>query len=360
MQITFNLRKSGKEVGVSESIDAVSALNLIDIIDLELFKAILNATLIKDNAARFEISVKPSEEKLGGPSNDLIRRDQFASIVTLGAESPIEETKLTNLYSPLETTQTQPDARDRTMVTNRKVWQDGLRRFVQSIATLESHRKMQETSGSVNIRRTIRMDARRAGESALLVRTSERINKAKVVLLCDVSGSMMRAVTFISNLAYWTKRSMPKSEIFLFSTRITRVTKYADKLGSSRFESFISRFGKGYGGGTRIGQCFDQLIRRYGNMLDKKTTTVIFSDGWDIGEIDLLDSKMRELSVKCHKVVWINPLLEEVDYLPESMGIQTALPYIDSFLSPSEFILGTSASNVNKDKLEIEVYLNPP
>jgi len=73
-----------------------------------------------------------------------------------------------------------------------------------------------------------------------------------------------------------------------------------------------------------------------------------------------LDSKMRELSLKCHKVVWINPLLEEVDYLPESMGIQTALPYIDSFLSPSEFILGTSASNVNKDKLEIEVYLNPP
>ena len=67
-------------------------------------------------------------------------------------------------------------------------------------------------------------------------------------------------------------------------------------------------------------------------MLSGKDIVIIFSDGWDRGEIAELDSQMATLKRKAHKIIWLNPLLGTKDYQPICQGMSTALPYVDYFL----------------------------
>jgi hypothetical protein len=60
---------------------------------------------------------------------------------------------------------------------------------------------------------------------------------------------------------------------------------------------------------------------------------VIISDGWDRGDVSILEREMQELKRRCHKVVWLNPLLASENYQPLCKGMQAALPYLDVFLS---------------------------
>jgi uncharacterized protein with von Willebrand factor type A (vWA) domain len=85
-------------------------------------------------------------------------------------------------------------------------------------------------------------------------------------------------------------------------------------------------------------------------MLSIKSIIVIFSDGWDRGEIGLLEDQMAMLQRKAYKVIWLNPLAGARDYQPVCQGMSTALPYIDIFLPMSRprdlQILGRTLPNI--------------
>jgi uncharacterized protein with von Willebrand factor type A (vWA) domain len=59
---------------------------------------------------------------------------------------------------------------------------------------------------------------------------------------------------------------------------------------------------------------------------------MIFSDGWDRGEIDLLENQMAFLKRKAYKIIWLNPLMGTRDYEPICRGMSAALSYVDYFL----------------------------
>jgi uncharacterized protein with von Willebrand factor type A (vWA) domain len=59
---------------------------------------------------------------------------------------------------------------------------------------------------------------------------------------------------------------------------------------------------------------------------------MIFSDGWDRGEMDVLATQMAILKQKTHKIIWLNPLSGTQGYQPACQGMRTALPYVDYFL----------------------------
>jgi uncharacterized protein with von Willebrand factor type A (vWA) domain len=59
---------------------------------------------------------------------------------------------------------------------------------------------------------------------------------------------------------------------------------------------------------------------------------MIFSDGWDRGEVDVLETQMAFLKRKAYKIIWLNPLMGTRDYEPICHGMRTALPYVDYFL----------------------------
>ncbi|GBC84453.1 hypothetical protein HRbin11_00882 [bacterium HR11] len=87
-----------------------------------------------------------------------------------------------------------------------------------------------------------------------------------------------------------------------------------------------------WSGGTRIGECLRAFLDHYGDaLLNPRTVVVIVSDGWDTGDIELLEASMQEIHRRVRLVVWLNPLLGSPNYEPTCRGMQAALPYIDLF-----------------------------
>ncbi len=66
-------------------------------------------------------------------------------------------------------------------------------------------------------------------------------------------------------------------------------------------------------------------------MLNKRTIVIILSDGWDTGEIPLLQQSMELIHNRSKKVIWLNPLAGYSSYRPDVAGMQTAIPFVDVF-----------------------------
>lgn len=199
------------------------------------------------------------------------------------------------------------------------------------LTTRFSRRKVISRRGPIDARRTPRLNMQFGGEILRLARKSRRKQKLKLVVVCDVSGSMKSYSQFAIQCIFALQNALGKIETFLFSTRLTRVTEHLKRNGFADALNCISCATLDWGGGTKIGESLMTLNREYGHLLDHKTIVIILSDGWDTGDIDLLQEQMREIKSRARRTLWLNPLLEDKGYEPICRGMKSALPYIDLF-----------------------------
>jgi uncharacterized protein with von Willebrand factor type A (vWA) domain len=177
----------------------------------------------------------------------------------------------------------------------------------------------------VNLRETMRESVRYAGEPLSLRWQQYRPDRASVVLLIDISGSMKEYAPFMTAFAWSFTRLRLRCEVFVFSTRLKRVTHLvARKAVQGITMSELTELK----GGTRIGEALEELQRRYSSLLRRHTFVIIVSDGFDAGHPERLRSAMQTLSERVRHVAWINPLLGEPGYEPVSGGMSAAMPYI--------------------------------
>ncbi|ATY85892.1 CoxE [Kyrpidia spormannii] len=181
----------------------------------------------------------------------------------------------------------------------------------------------------IDLRQTMRSALRRAGEPFVLKMRRRRPDRPRIVLALDISGSMKPYAPFLTSLAWSFTRARARTQIFLFSTRLLRVTSLIARKGVSGIPSSDL---PGMRGGTRIGGALEQLLRRYPGLLHRHTCVIIASDGYDAGHPERMHSSMRDLADRAGRVVWINPLLGEPGYEPTSTGMSMALPYINAFV----------------------------
>lgn len=185
--------------------------------------------------------------------------------------------------------------------------------------------------GPIDVRRTLRTAVAHDGELLKLARRRRRRVPPKLVVLCDVSGSMERYSRFLIRFLLGCGRA-EDLRTFAFSTRLTYLTPW---LGGRRVDEALAQLrARGWSSGTRIGECFETFLEHYGDrMLGQRTVVIILSDGLDQGEVAPLERAMRSLQRRARRVVWLNPLLESSRYAPKARGMSTALPYVDHFLS---------------------------
>jgi len=224
--------------------------------------------------------------------------------------------------------------------------------IARRIATRLSRRMRTARHGSlVDLRRTMRRSLQYGGDAAALVWRRRRIQKAKLVLLCDVSGSMDIYSRFLVQFIYALQGALGRVESFLFSTSLTRVTDALDQRDIRQALVEASRRVPDWSGGTKIGASLRTFNEMYGRRLvDSRTIVVICSDGWDTGELDVLLSAMRALRARAGRLIWLNPLLGSPGYEPVTQGMSAALPFVDVF---------ASAHNVSSLR-ELERHLREP
>lgn len=210
-----------------------------------------------------------------------------------------------------------------------------LRRLAQKLASAPARRKVPASRGpAVDLRSSLRLAARHDGEVLHLRHARRRIRRRKILLLCDVSGSMDVYSRFIVQFLYGMQHELPGMRTFVFSTRLVDVTGI---LQAGSFDDALTKMSEGvhgWSGGTRIGACLAEFNRRDAKRrIGSRTVVVIVSDGWDRGAIEELRCEMRFLNRHCYRLIWLNPLLGSSKYRPLAQGMAAALPWIDEFLS---------------------------
>jgi uncharacterized protein len=218
-----------------------------------------------------------------------------------------------------------------------RAWSDAARSFVRRLHLGLSRRWRPADQGRrFDLRRTLRASLQTGGE-ALSPRWLRRPRRApRFVLLVDGSRSMSAHARTALEMAVAMASATTRIEVFTFSTELQRVTGEVRRATTEERPHF-DRLHHAWAGGTSIGACLRDFLRRFGDrMLGRDTVVMITSDGLDVGAPDMLRDAMRELHERSAGVVWLNPLLETEGYEPTAIGMRTARPYVTTFTSVND------------------------
>ncbi|MCF8129894.1 MAG: VWA domain-containing protein [Deltaproteobacteria bacterium] len=189
-------------------------------------------------------------------------------------------------------------------------------------------------TGGMDFQRSIRKSLKTGGIPFELFFKRKKLRLKRLVILADVSGSMDRYVQFVMPFLLGLRGVGSRAEVFVFSTSLTSITFSVRHMSFEKVISHIAQEVPDWSGGTRIGFSLHQFNENHGQrLLNQRTVVVVLSDGWDLGAKDLLKREMEQISRKCHKVIWLNPLAGDPDYEPLCRGMNTALPYVDHFMA---------------------------
>jgi len=201
------------------------------------------------------------------------------------------------------------------------------------MAERRTRRMRQANSGAVDLRRSARHAIRASGELMRLFRRRPRVRRRPLVLICDVSGSMERYSRLMMIFAHAVARR-EDLEAFVFSTRLTRITRLLRYRDIDRALDSVSKRVHDFSGGTRIGDALADFNRHWARrVLGHGAVVIIVSDGWDRGDPTQLEAELIHLRRSAHRLVWLNPLLGSEGYEPLTRGMAAALPHCDDFLA---------------------------
>ncbi len=182
-------------------------------------------------------------------------------------------------------------------------------------------------------RATLRRSLAAGGELVELQFRRRAKRQRRLVVLADVSGSMELSAPFVFHFISGLAGIWRQVEVFVFATRLTRVTPWLARGEVGRFLKALPRLVPDLAGGTRLGAALATLMRRHGGYLGPSTVVLVFSDGWDRGDPVVLGREMARLHRRTRRLVWLNPLLESPNYQPLNRGMAAALPHVDHFLA---------------------------
>ena len=240
-------------------------------------------------------------EGVGWSAHEILRRKDFAAM------------------TPLEL------ARARALVTQ----------IVTARPRRRSRRLRSHARGTkLDLRRVARLCLATGGDPIERSFRHRRETPRKLVVLCDVSGSMeayTRPLVLFLHAVVGSGRGV---EVFAFGTRLTRLTpELAFRDPEEALEAAARRV-VDWGSGTRIGaslKAFNDLWGR--RALSRGAVVVVVSDGWERQDAALVGREMARLQRAAYAVVWVNPLKGDPEYQPLAGGMRAALPFVDRFVA---------------------------
>lgn len=185
-----------------------------------------------------------------------------------------------------------------------------------------------------DMRRTLRRAVGADGDMLTIATTERQLRRRPLIFIADVSGSMERYSEMLLYFAHAARGRMGRLEAFVFSTRLTRITRQLEHRSPTEAIAEVAETVHDWSGGTRIGDSLHTFNVEWSRRVARGgPIALIVSDGWDRGEPEVLSAEMDRLARSVHRVVWLNPLAGRDGYLPETRGMRAALPHVDDFLA---------------------------
>jgi uncharacterized protein with von Willebrand factor type A (vWA) domain len=198
----------------------------------------------------------------------------------------------------------------------------------------QTRRFTPDSKGSrMHLRRVLASAVKHNGVPLKLAWQSRKIKPRPLILIADISGSMEKYSRLVLQFFYCLSHSLKNVECFVFGTRLTRITP-ALKLKNIDLALAEAAFHVvDWSGGTRIGESLAYFNREWSRRVLRRGAIVLMvSDGWERGDIQLLQRELRYLQLRCYRFIWLNPLSGKNTYQPLVEGMRVALQYVDDFL----------------------------
>jgi uncharacterized protein with von Willebrand factor type A (vWA) domain len=184
-----------------------------------------------------------------------------------------------------------------------------------------------------DLRSTLRKSLRTEGEPFRRAWRARRVRPRPLVLLLDVSGSMAPYSRPMVEFAHASAMAGRRVEVFVFGTRLTRVTRLLRERDPDAALAAVGRAVTDWEGGTRIGDSMRELLDEWSTRSALRGSVVVLcSDGLERGDPMVLAKQVARLSRLVHRLVWVNPLKGSPRYEPLARGMAAALPHVDVFL----------------------------
>ena len=346
------LHDAGLEAGPRRLTDATRALNHIDLKQQIDFRSALRAVFVsrKDEIpifeAAFDIFWAPPDPRaaagaMPGRSRGLPmspeRAKAWAKALGLSSSQMNREQDVSEI--PATSSGYSAEELLRHKDFEQMTWQETeqVRRLLEQapwrVAERRTRRLRASRAGRIDLRRSARHAIRSSGELMRLFRRRPRVRRRPLVLICDVSGSMERYSRLLMIFAHAIARR-EDLEAFVFSTRLTRITRLLRYRDLDRALDSVSKRVHDFSGGTRIGDALADFNRHWARrVLGHGAIVIIVSDGWDRGDPSQLTAELIHLRRSAHRLIWLNPLLGSEGYEPLTRGMAAALPHCDDFLA---------------------------
>jgi uncharacterized protein with von Willebrand factor type A (vWA) domain len=190
----------------------------------------------------------------------------------------------------------------------------------------------------IDMRRTLRRSLRTGGDPIRLARRHRRVVRRRLVLLCDISGSMEPYARAYLQFLTCAAAAGPNAEAFAFATRLTRLTRALTSRNPERAIQRAAETAPDWSSGTRIGDALKAFNDRHGRRgMARGAVVVILSDGWERGDPALVAREMERLARLAHRIVWVNPRVSASDFSVQAGGMVAALPHCDALVSGHSF-----------------------
>jgi len=209
-----------------------------------------------------------------------------------------------------------------------------LLRWRPAISCRPSHRWEPGRRGRrLDVRATMRHAMRCGGEVVPTRRLERSPRDRRLVVLCDVSGSMEPYARAMLRFAHVLVAGQSRVEAFAIGTRLTRLTRELSSRDPDAAMTTAAAVVRDWSGGTRLGEGLREFNDRFGvRGMARGAEVIVMSDGWDRGDPEELGAQMSRLKRVAHRVVWMNPLKADPRYEPLARGMAAALPHVDRFL----------------------------
>jgi uncharacterized protein len=209
-----------------------------------------------------------------------------------------------------------------------------MRQITLAVPERRSRRHRPGSGGrSIDLRASLRRARRTGGTAFRLIGRVPVTRPRRLVVLCDISGSMEPYARAMLQLLYCAAGGA-RAEVFSFATRLTRLTPALKKSTPAEALRQAGHAAPDWLGGTRLGEALKEFNDSYGRRgLARGAVVLIISDGWDTGDPAIVRREMERLSLVAFRIVWVNPRTKSAAYEPLAGGMAAAWPYCDAVVS---------------------------
>ncbi len=180
-------------------------------------------------------------------------------------------------------------------------------RLVRKLEEISSRRLSAARRGMVDVKKTIQRSARYLGVPVEIVKRDRPLRKGKIVVLCDVSGSVWSAARFMLNILYSLQTSFSRVKSYVFIEKPVEVTHFfIAHPANEAIQLILNDPRVNYHARTDYGLAFQGFRDHHLHELDQKTTLILMGDARS-NYLNPREPVLEILRERCRRLIWLNP-----------------------------------------------------